>query len=87
VITQSNPTVADLLTPLVDVGGEILRQPPCRLGHRQPQTLDVDVPVRQARRDRLEAADRPVELFALTRVDRRELQCALEHAEQECAEP
>ena len=65
----------------VDVCRQVLRQPPRRLGQRQPQGLDVDVAVGQSRRDGLEAADRPVELLALAGVVRRELQRPLEHAE------
>ena len=52
----------------VDIGGKVLRQPPRRLCHRQPQGLDVDVAVGQPRGNRLEAADRPVELLTLAGV-------------------
>ena len=69
----------------VDVGRQVLGQPPRRLRHRQPQALDVDVAVGQSRRDGLEAADRPVELLALAGVLGGELQRALEHAELKCA--
>ena len=71
-----NAALSDL-----DVGGQVLGQPPRGLGQRQPQALDVDVAVGQSRRDGLEAADRPVELLALAGVLRGELQRALEHAE------
>ncbi len=47
----------------VDIGGEILGQPPGGLGERGPQCLDVDIAVGQPRGHRLEAADRPVELL------------------------
>ena len=69
----------------VELGGKVLGQPPCRLRHGQPQALDVDVAVGQPGRDRLEAADRPVELLAFARVLRGQLQRPLEHAELKCA--
>ena len=67
------------------VGGQILAESPRRLGKCQPQALDVDVAVRQPLPDRLEAADRAVELFTGLCVFSGQLQSSLEHAELERA--
>src|ERR1700744_1798742 len=67
------------------VGGQILAESPRRLGKCQPQALDVDVGVRQPLPDRLEAADRAVELLAGLGVFSGQLQSAFQHAELERA--
>ena len=65
----------------VDFGGEIFGDPPGRLGQRQPQPLDVDIPVGQPLSHRLEAADRAIELLTGAGILGRHLQSALEHPE------
>src|SRR3984893_4025823 len=67
------------------VGRQILAESPRRLGQCQSQPLDVDVAVRQPLADRLEAADRAVELFTGLCVFGGQLQPSLEHAELERA--
>ena len=69
----------------VDIGREILGQPPRRLRHGQPQRLDVDVAVGQPRGDSLEAADRPVELLTLAGIFGGELERPLQYPELKCA--
>src|SRR5882757_2217793 len=67
------------------VGGQILAESPRRLGKCQPQALDVDVAVRQPLPDRLEAADRAVELLTGLCVFGGQLQSSFQHAELERA--
>ena len=69
----------------VDLGGKVLGQPPRRLCQRQPQRLDVDVAVGQPLTNRLEAADRAVELLTLAGVFGGQLQRALQDAELKSA--
>src|ERR1700730_15964568 len=67
------------------IRGQILAESPRRLGQCQSQALDVDVAVRQPLADRLEAADRAVELFTGLCVFGGQLQPSVAHAELERA--
>src|SRR3984885_1811846 len=67
------------------VGGQILAESPRRLGKCQPRPLALDVPAGEPLPDRLEAADRAVELFTGLCVFSGQLQSSLEYAKLERA--